>query len=104
MKIIDCATGEERDATPDEEADTLSAIYSTIPEVVSARQMKLALLGAGLLDGIEAFVVTQDRAVQISWEYATEFRRDDPMLVNMAEAFSMTYEQVDDVFRAAAQI
>lgn len=73
-----------------------------VPQVVSARQMKLALLGVGMLDHIESFVATQDRGVQISWEYATEFHRNDAMLAGMAQAFGLTGDQVDDIFRTAA--
>lgn len=71
------------------------------PQTVSARQIKLALLGADLLDSIETFVAAQPRAVQISWEYATEFDRNDPMLAGMALAFGMSDEQIDDLFRTA---
>jgi len=77
-------------------------IPDPVPQVVSARQIKLAMLDADLLDEVEAFAAQQDRAVQISWEYAVEFQRQDPMLVAMAGAFGLTDEQVDDLFRAAA--
>lgn len=74
------------------------------PEVVTARQMQLALLGAGLLDAIESFVASQDRAVQISWSAAKDFHRNDPMLAGMAQAFGLTSEQVDEIFRQAAAL
>lgn len=105
MPIYNCETGETRDETPEELAAIeveRAAILLVVPDAVSARQMKLALLGAGLLDNIEAFVSSQDRAVQISWEYATEFHRGDPLLAGMAKAFGMTGEQVDEIFRTAA--
>lgn len=72
------------------------------PQAVSARQIKLALLAMDLLDDVDAFAASQDRVVQISWEYAVEFLRGDPMLAAMADAFGMTGEQIDDIFRAAA--
>lgn len=75
-----------------------------IPQVVSPRQMKLAMLGAGLLDSVETFVASQDKTVQISWEYATEYVRSDPLLNQMAAAFNMTSDQVDDLFRSAATL
>lgn len=105
MPIINCETGETRDETPEELAALeveRTAIQLIVPDTVSARQMKLALLGADLLDPIEAFVATQDRGVQISWEYATEFHRNDAMLADMAQAFGLTGDQVDDIFRTAA--
>ena len=45
-----------------------------------------------------------DRAVQISWEYAVEWRRDDPTLNAMAAAFGMSDAEVDDIFRLAATL
>jgi hypothetical protein len=75
-----------------------------VPDSVSRRQMKLALLGAGMLDQVEAFVAGADRAVQISWADAVEFRREDPMLTAAADAFGLTSEQRDDLFRAAAAL
>jgi hypothetical protein len=104
MKFIDCETGEEREGTELESAEFEAFRASIVPDVVSARQMKLALLGAGLLDTVEAFVALQPREVQISWEYAIEFRRDDLMLADMAEAFGMGHEQVSQIFRAAAAL
>lgn len=105
MPIYDCETGETRDETPEElaaiEAERAASLL-VIPDVVSARQMKLTLLGADLLDDIETFVSSQERGVQISWEYATEFHRGDPLLAGMAKAFGLTDEQVDEIFRTAA--
>ena len=74
------------------------------PEIVSPRQIKLALLAAGKLDDVESFVANAERAVQISWEYAVEWRRDDAMLNDMASAFGMSSEEVDDLFRVAAEL
>jgi hypothetical protein len=76
----------------------------TIPQVVSPRQMKLALYGAGLLDNIEAFVAQAPRPVQISWEYAVEFRREDPLLNQMAAMLGMNDSQLDGLFSAASSI
>jgi hypothetical protein len=73
-----------------------------IPQTVSPRQMKLALLGAGMLDAVEAFVANAPRAVQITWEYATEWNRGDAILNRMAQAFGLTEEQVDGLFVTAA--
>jgi hypothetical protein len=72
--------------------------------VVSRRQLKLALYGAGILDQVEAFVAQADRAVQISWTEATEFRRGDPMLNQMAAAFGMDSAAIDQMFAVAAAL
>jgi hypothetical protein len=75
-----------------------------VPQITSPRQLKLALLSAGLLDAVDAFVASADRAVQISWEYSTEFHRDHPLLGAMIQAFGMSQEQVDQLFITAAMI
>lgn len=85
-------------------SDTDDGLPVPVPALVSARQIKLALLSDGLLDQVDTFATAQDRAVQISWEYATEFQRQDALLLAMATAFGMTDEQVDDLFRLAATL
>lgn len=76
-----------------------------VPEAVTARQARLALLGAGKLDDVEAALAQmpgpQGRAAQIEWEYAVEIRRDSPLIAALAPALGLTMEQVDDLFRAA---
>lgn len=79
-----------------------------VPEVVSARQARLALLNAGLLDGaeaaLEALPSPQREAALIEWEYATEIRRDHTLIAAIAAALSLTEPQVDDLFRSAASL
>lgn len=73
-----------------------------VPQVLTARQAKLVLHAAGLLDDVDAAVAAADKATQIEWEYATEIRRDWPTLVAMADALGMTDAQLDDLFVAGA--
>jgi hypothetical protein len=77
-----------------------------VPASVTPRQLRLALLGAGKLDQVEAFVASDEapKAAVISWEYATEFLRSDPMLGQFAAMLGLTDEEVDGLFIAAAQI
>lgn len=69
-----------------------------IPYKISIRQAKLALLGAGLLDDIENAMASADRSVQISWEYATEFERDNPLILYFQSQLNLSKEQVDNLF------
>ena len=69
-----------------------------IPYKISIRQAKLALLGAGLLDDIENAMASADRSVQISWEYATEFERDNPLILYFQSSLNLSKEQVDNLF------
>ena len=75
---------------------------SKVPQVITIRQARLALLAAGLLDSVEAAVAAGDRTVQIEWEYVTELRRDWPTLVALAGALGLTELQVDELFIMAS--
>lgn len=75
-----------------------------VPQRVSPYQARQALHAAGLLDAIEAAIATADRSVQIAWEYALTIERTSPLIATMTPALGLTEQQVDDLFRAAAQI
>lgn len=69
-----------------------------VPYAISARQAKLALLEAGLLERIEEVIQTMDKETQISWEYATEFSRNNPLLLALAESLKLSKEAIDNLF------
>ena len=73
-----------------------------MPESVTALQVRLALIRAGLADAIAAYVAQQPDEVRAAWEYAIEVRRGHALLCAGAAALGMSDEQVDDLFRAAA--
>ena len=73
-----------------------------VPGSVSMRQARLALLAAGLLDQVEVAMQSASQAEQIEWEYATEVRRDSPLVTSMTAALGWSSEQVDQLFIAAA--
>ena len=79
-----------------------------IPATVTPRQLRLALHGAGKLTQVQAFVDSGQAPPEavISWEYATEFLRSDPMLNQLAGALQppLHQEEIDALFIAAAQI
>ena len=77
-----------------------------VPQEVTMRQARLALLNAGLLDAaqgvIDALPMPQRRAAQIEWEYALSVRRDHPLIALMISEGLATAAQVDGLFVAAA--
>lgn len=77
-----------------------------VPESVSMRQARLALLGAGLLAGVNAAIASlpgaQGDAARIEWEYAQEVRRDSPLIALLLPSLGLTSEQVDAMFVSAA--
>ncbi|MDL2408734.1 hypothetical protein PY650_24445 [Rhizobium calliandrae] len=92
--------------SPDEEATFNEATPEPFVEVtsVSARQFKLQLLAAGLLDQVDAWVKTQDRATQIAYEYSGSFVKSSPMMQQGFAAMVFTSQQIDDFFTAAAKL
>lgn len=75
-----------------------------VPDRVTARQFKLQLLAAGLIDQVEAWIATQPRAVQIAYEYSGTFVRDEPMMQAGFSALGFTEQEVSDFFTAAAAL
>jgi hypothetical protein len=79
-----------------------------VPDSVSMRQARLALLGAGLLDAVEATIAAMEgaegKAAQIEWEYATEVRRDSPLVAGLTAALGLTEEQLDSLFLQAVAL
>ena len=81
-----------------------SAPVVTVPTSISPAQARLALLGAGLLDRVEAAVAAGSRATQIAWEMATVIERSSPTVVALSAALGLTDAQLDALFTTAAGI
>lgn len=75
-----------------------------VPASITPRQCRLILAQQGLLDSVEAMIAQSTQDVRITWEYALEFRRDDPLLKQLAGNLGLTDEQIDQFFIAAAQL
>lgn len=73
-----------------------------VPRVVSRRQALLALLAAGKLDQVEQHIQSSPRAVQIAWEAAGTFERDNPLIIELASQIGFTSTQVDELFQQAS--
>jgi len=78
------------------------------PATVSARQIRLWLLGRGVsMAAVDAAInaipdAAQRDSVRVEWEYAPYVERSHPMLVPLASALGLTEEQVDQAFVDAA--
>ena len=82
-------------------------IVPVVPQSVTMRQARLALLRAGLLDGVAAAIAAipdpvQRKAAEIEWEYAQTVDRNSPFTQQMAAGLSLTAEQLDALFTQAA--
>ena len=76
----------------------------SVPESITPRQCRLLLLQQGLLASVEATIAQSTEDVRISWEYASEFQRDDPILLTFATALGFSDTAIDQFFIAAAQL
>lgn len=75
-----------------------------IPQNVTARQFKLQLVAAGLIDQVDGWIATQDRATQVAYEYSGTFVRNESMMQEGFAAMGFTSEQVDAFFLAASKL
>lgn len=85
----------------------MQATAPKVPQVVTRRQARQALLLAGLLDSVPATIAAiadpiERGLAEIDWADAQEFRRDWPTLLNMAAALGLTSDQIDQIFITAA--
>ena len=94
----------DRQATAKEialyEANRLQAMK---PKVLTPKQARLALLGAGLYDAVN-LAVKANPAHEIYWEYALEVKRDDALLIELSTALGITSAQLDDLFVVGSEL
>ncbi len=80
-----------------------------IPQSVTMRQARLALLGIGLLDDVDAAIAAipdpvQRKAAQIEWEYAAVIERNSPLVTSLAAGLGLTAADIEALFEAASRI
>jgi hypothetical protein len=123
MKMWD--KGVLRDMTPAEIAELEAAQASPppVPRRVTRRQLLIALVAAGLITEAEALAAAktgevpavidavfgklpkeQALAARITWATMTTVERDHPLVRAIIDAQIATAEQVDALFRTAAQL
>lgn len=75
-----------------------------VPSTITPRQVRLLLLQQGKLADVEAMIAQQGEATRITWEYALEFNRNDPLLAQLAAGLGITDEQLDQFFILASRL
>jgi hypothetical protein len=78
-----------------------------IPQSVTMRQGRLALLAAGLLPMIQTAIESiedemQREAAKIEWEYAQTIDRNSAFVQQIVEGLELTEEQMDQLFTQAS--
>lgn len=78
----------------------------SVPESVSRFQARAALHLAGLLESVEAVMQNPetDMLAKLAWQDAQSFERQSPTVQALAEALSLSAEQLDELFSTAAGI
>jgi hypothetical protein len=79
-----------------------------IPTDVSMAQARLALSRAGHLDAASAAIANMTGQpgieARIAWEFQTRVKRNDPLVVQLAPALSLTSADIDNLFTLAATL
>jgi hypothetical protein len=81
-------------------------ITPVVPQEVTPRQARLALLRAGLLTTVNNYVASvtgaEGDSMRVEWEFANMISRTDPLIVSLAPALGLTPAQIDQLFIQAA--
>lgn len=80
------------------------ATPSIVPQTCTPRQARLALLQANKLGAVKQAVNALPEAAQITWEYATEINRKDPLIASLGAGLGMTEADIDNMFRLAVTL
>ncbi len=67
---------------------------------ISMRQCRLKLLQMNLLETVEA-EMQKDKELSIEWEYATEIKIDNPLVLMLSEKLGLTEEAMIKMFEEA---
>lgn len=78
--------------------DPLEDSWAAATRSIDARRLRLALLQLEKLDEVEAAISTLGRAAQIEWEFATEIRKDYPLVKALATNLKL---DIDEIFTLA---
>ena len=100
---------------PQEEIDKMEAMQVEddtvqVPEKISNLQLRSQLILQGFdLNLIEQTFnrisdATQRELIITAWEYATNFYRNNPMIVAMGNLLGLTSSQVDEIFINASKL
>lgn len=89
-------------------AEPYTPLPAAVPQSISMRQARLALMAAGQLAAVSAAIdalpTPQREAAQIEWEYATEVRRDNALLQALTPGLGLDAAELDALFVAAAAL
>ena len=96
-------------AVRDMTADELAAAKPPVPQSVTRRQARQALLLKGLLDKVDPALAaipdpTQQKLAQIEWEDSLDFERNRGLVVAIGQAIGLDSAGLDELFIYAATL
>tara|TARA_R110000822_G_scaffold153002_2_gene292438 strand:+ start:361 stop:702 length:342 start_codon:yes stop_codon:yes gene_type:complete len=105
--------GVEVDLSPEEEAEVLAERAAELAEIgkvklVSMAQARKALIQSSIsIASVDAALAgitdpMERELAQTDWEYASDVRRESDLVNNIANAFELSENEVDDLFTLAA--
>ena len=102
MRRVEGQTVVEYYVVQDLTADEIAAL-NPVPEQVTSAQAVVILAEIGLLDTVETIIKLYPRTVQIWFERANVWERNNPYVVGLGMELGLDDEQLDDLFRRAAK-
>lgn len=93
------------DLSPEEQA---AKRKSEVPDFVSMRQARLALLEAGLLQQVNTIISNlpspQKEKATIEWEYTSQVRRNSELIAVLGPLLNLSESQIDTLFIDASKM
>lgn len=80
------------------------ATLPPVPDRVSPRQARLALLAIDKLDAANTIVAQAGPSTHIAWEFSTYVLRNDPDVIALAAAIGIDEAALDQMFIEAAKL
>ena len=77
---------------------------TSVPEQVSPRQIRQGLTAVGLRESVEYAISVSNQDTKDWYEYATVFERNNPLVIELANALNVTDRQVDDLWTLAGNL
>ena len=87
-----------------DEIDAVVADMLPLNIVVSPRQMRQALNAMNLRNDVETAVATGSQDLKDWWEYATQFEKTHPQVVQMAAELNVSDSTLTDLFVLASTL
>jgi hypothetical protein len=81
---------------------------STIPQTITMRQARLALLANGQLANVQIAIDSlpspMKEQAQIEWDYSKEIDRSNPLIIQLMGSLGLSSSDIDNLFTGAAKL